>query len=239
MLAVFSCHKYEYTDPAGLLTDWFQRQTVDRISALRDTWLKDVTCDYKIFKGRGNDTLRNSDTVFLNAPDDYHHSAEKIRALIRYALDNGYEQVFKVDDDVWVYYDRLMANVPTADYAGSDRGEPLDGLKADFCPGFSYWLSKRAMQLLDKSPAGTWAEDRWIGEALKKQQIHCAFDNRYHLVKPTRTNPYISDGELEQPNNFLTIHALSPDQMRRHYEARRKCHTPPVSLAPALDPART
>jgi hypothetical protein len=218
LLAIFSCHLYKYT--ADGFRDWFTRTTADREQGIRDSWLKDVTGDYKIFKGRGNESLRKSDTVFLNAPDDYHHSAEKIRAMIRYTLDNGYDYVCKVDDDVYVYYDRLMANVPTADYVGSDRGEPLDGLKADFCPGFTYWLSRRAMELLDKSPAGIWAEDRWIGEALKKQQIRCAFDNRYHLVRPTRTNPYISDGELEKPNNYLTIHALSPDQMRRLYARR-------------------
>ncbi len=215
LLAIFSCHSYVYT--ADGFRDWFTRTTVDRVRGIRDSWLKDVTGDYKFFSGKSLIHTRTPlpDEVFLNAPDDYHHSAEKIRALIRYALDNGYDKIFKVDDDCWVYYDRLMANVPTADYVGSDRGEPLDGLKADFCPGFSYWISKRAMELLDKSPAGIWAEDRWLGEALKKQQIRCAFDNRYHLVRPTRTNPYISDGELEIPNNYLTIHALSPEQMRR------------------------
>ena len=220
LLSIFSCHSYVYT--AEGMRDWFTRTTVDRVQGIRDSWLKDVTCDYKIFYGKPKRSDRTAipDEVFLNAPDDYHHSAEKIRALIKYALDNGYDYIVKIDDDVYVYYDRLMANVPTADYVGSDRGESLVGLKADFCPGFTYWLSRRAMKLLDKSPAGTWAEDRWIGEALKKQQIRCAYDNRYHLVRPTRTNPYISDGELEQTNNFLTIHALSPDQMRRHYADR-------------------
>ncbi len=217
LLSIFSCHQYEYTAPG--MRDWFTRTTVDRVQAVRDSWLKDVTGEYKIFKGalrKSNIQFLNPpDEVWLDAPDDYHHSAEKIRALIKYALAGGYDYICKVDDDVWVYYDRLMANIPTADYVGSDRGEPLDGLKANFCPGFTYWLSRRAMELLDKSPAGCWAEDRYVGEALKKQQIRCAFDSRYHLVKPTRTNPYISDGELEKPNNYLTIHALRPDQMRR------------------------
>jgi len=219
LLAIFSCHSYKYTSTE--LQDWFIRTTVDRESGIRDSWLKDVTCDYKIFKGRSNDALRKSDTVFLNAPDDYHHSAEKIRALIRYALDNGYDKICKIDDDVWCYYDRLMANIPTADYVGSDRGEPLDGLKADFAPGFSYWLSKRAMEILDKSPVGTWAEDRFVGESLKRAGIKCSFDKRYHLVKPTRTNPYISDSELVLPNDWLTIHSLTPDQMRQHHKSLR------------------
>ena len=42
LLAVFSCHRYEYPPD-----DWFKRPVVDRVSALRDTWLKDVTIDYK------------------------------------------------------------------------------------------------------------------------------------------------------------------------------------------------
>lgn len=210
LLAIFSCHMYNYT--ATDCRDWFIRTNVDRVQGIRDTWLKDVTGDYKIFKGRQAGTPP-SDEVWLDAPDDYHHSAEKLRALIRWALDNGYEKICKIDDDVWVYYERLMANVPTEDYVGNGHGR-------QFAPGYTYWLSRRSMMLLDKSPAGCWAEDRWVGESLRKQQILCTHDARYHLVKPTKTNQYISDGELGKPNNYLTVHSLSPDQMRSLYARR-------------------
>jgi hypothetical protein len=215
LLAVFSCHVYNYT--ATDFKDWFVRKNVDRISGIRDSWLKDVKSDYRIFKGRtqkGVNCAPKGDEIFLDAPDDYHHSAEKLRALLRWALDHGYDKVCKVDDDVYVYYDRLMANVPTADYVGSGA----QGI--DFCPGFSCWYSRKAMETLLRSPAGCWAEDRWAGESLKRAGIRCTFDNRYHLVKPTKLCQYISDMELYRPNNWLTFHSASPDQMRRLYADR-------------------
>ena len=210
LLAIFSCHLYQYA--AAGERDWFTRTTVDRIQGIRDSWLKDVTGDYKIFKGRSAGTPPPNE-IWLDAGDDYHHSTEKIRKVIRYALDQGYDYICKVDDDVCVYYDRLMENIPTSDYVGGGLGWEV----ASFSPGYTYWLSHRAMELLDKSPAGCWGEDRWVGEALMRQRIRCTIDNRYHLVKPTRTNQYISDAELDRPNGWLTIHSLSPDQMRRHY----------------------
>ena len=101
LLAIFTCHRYDYA--ASNTKDWFTRPVADRVQGIRDTWLKDVRGDYKFFYGRGNEAFRKSDEVFLNAPDDYHHSAEKLRALIRYAIENNYDYVAKVDDDVWVY----------------------------------------------------------------------------------------------------------------------------------------
>src|ERR1017187_7510510 len=106
ILAIFSCHKYDYIDPKGLMKDWFIRPNVDRVSALRDTWLKDVTVDYKIFYGVQPGERVNraplEDEVFLNAPDDYYHSSQKLKALAQYALEGGYDYVLKIDDDMWV-----------------------------------------------------------------------------------------------------------------------------------------
>ena len=211
-LGVFSCHKYKYTN-SDLAKDWFTRPKADRLSGIRNSWLKDVTCDYKIIKGIGDEALRQPDELFLNCMDDYHHSTDKLRALIKYTFDRGYDYLLKVDDDVYVYWDRLMQNVPTADYVGGGPFGPGD----TYCSGATYWLSRRSMSILLTSPAGCWAEDRWAGEALNRNGIKCAFDTRYHVVKPTRNNQYISDADLALPNNYLTLHSLSPDQMRRHH----------------------
>lgn len=223
LLAVFSCHKYVYS--AEGLRDWFVRPSgEDRVQSLRETWLNDVNIDYKIFYGRGG-TNPKSDEVFLSAPDDYHHSAEKFRMLLRYALDYGYDRLIKVDDDVWVYWNRLKENIPTADYVGTGP--------SNFAAGFTYSLSKRAMEIVVKSPDGVFAEDRWAGESLRRAGIYLTREPRFHLVKPTRVNQYISDEDLLKPNDYLTIHSLSPTQMRRLY-----CHTrdasPAVPSAPVL-----
>jgi hypothetical protein len=231
LLAIFTCHKYQYTTPGSNMKDWFTRPVTDRVSGIRDSWLKDVTGDYKFFYGRGDEALRKSDTVFLNAPDDYLHSAEKLKALVQWALANGYDKLVKIDDDMYVYYDRLMANVPTEDYVGSSTGpvRTPTGVNpgnaewwkktAIYCSGCTYWLSKKAMEVLATAPAGCWAEDRWCGETLFRNKIFSTINNRYYIAPHTRTCQYITDEELYKPNNYLTIHSLSPDQMRRYYNS--------------------
>lgn len=222
LLAVFSCHQYLYR-----ADDWFKRPTRDRVSALRDTWLKDVTVDYKIFYGRGAHRQPLADEVFLDAGDDYEHSAEKIKGVIAWAYARGYDYVLKVDDDVYVNWERLSLT-PTADYSGG--GGPH--YRGQYCAGITYWLSRRSMEVLLATSLATsdinaWAEDRWVGTSLWKKQIRCAFDDRYYVAKQTRENQYISDEELAAPNDHLTIHSLSPEQMRRHHESRdRRGHAP-------------
>ena len=222
LLVIFSCHRYNYSPD-----DWFKRPTVDRLSALRDTWLKDVTVDYKIFKGRRvglHDTalhIRPTDEVWLDAGDDYRQSNEKIKGVIAYALEHGYDYLIKVDDDVYCYWERMNLN-PTADYMGG--GGPQ--YRGQYCAGITYYLSRRAMQILSNTSLATsdinaWAEDRWVGTSLWRHQIRCEFDLGYYVAKPTRTNQYISDADLEKlGHTFKTVHAMTPDQMRGYHAKR-------------------
>lgn len=220
LLAIFTCHRYEYT--IADYKDWFTRPVVDRVQGIRDSWLKDITIDYKLFYGQGASRQPLPDEVFLPVIDDYHHSDDKIRALIKYTLDHGYEQLVKIDDDCYVYWDRLAGNLPTGDYVGSGRGfavkENFSTFRADFAPGFTYSLSRKAMEILLASPAGpAWAEDRWVGESLRRKGIPLTVEDRFHLVRPTRTNQYINDDDLLTPNDWLTFHSASPSQMFRLY----------------------
>jgi len=211
-LAIFSCHKYNY-NLCGM-HDWFSRPVYDRLSGLRDSWLKDVDCDYKIFKGRGA-CQPAPDEIFLNVPDDYYHSYLKIRGIINYTLSHGYDRLLKIDDDVYAYWDRLMEEGLVGDYSGGG-GPRFHG--SVYCAGFTYWLSRHAMEILQGSPAGEWAEDRWVGETLFKRGIYCNFDDRYYVAPFTKTNQLITDEELYKPNAHLTIHSLSPNQMRWYYK---------------------
>jgi hypothetical protein len=218
LLCIFTCHRYQYSDN-NLIKDWFTRPVVNRVQAVRDTWLKDVTCDYKFFYGRSTSRKPLPDEVFLDSPDDYLHSTDKMRALIRYALDNGYERILKADDDIFIYWDRLMANIPEGHYAG---GGPFGGHPPhSYLSGNIYWLTKHAMEILTTCGGGSWAEDRWVGEALLKRKILPTIDYRYFIAPPTRTNQYISDVDLAKPHDYISIHSLSPEQMRRHWEETR------------------
>lgn len=212
LLAIFSCHKYDYIDPKGLMKDWFTRPNVDRVSALRDTWLKDVTVDYKIFYGRGTGRLPLPDEIFLDTPDGYYHSSQKLKAVVQYALDNGYDAITKVDDDVYLHWDRFMANLPTSDYVG--------GGPSGFAAGCFYWLTRRAMEVVVSQPCFRWQEDFWVGCCMENARIPLVKDARYYIAPSTQTCQYISDEALYKPHEFISIHSLSPEQMRAYHRLR-------------------
>jgi hypothetical protein len=211
LLAIFTCHQLNYSHPE--YKDWFVRSTKGgRVAGIRDSWLRDVTCDHKFFYGRTATRSPENDEIFLPCADDYYHSADKIQAIIRYALYNGYDNLLKIDDDVYAYWGRLMQNVPEADYVGGGRGP--------FVAGPSYWLSHRALRTLASGRANSWAEDAWVGMVLANENINPVLDSRYYIAPFTRTNQYITDEELSQPHDHLTIHSLTPEQMRREHANR-------------------
>ncbi len=220
LLCVFSCHAYSYT--AAGCRDWFNRPVVDRIAGIRNSWLKDVTCDYRIFKGFGGERIPQNDEIFLPSIDDYHHSSDKLREMFKYALNQGYDRVFKLDDDCFLWYDRLMSSIPTEDYVGSGRGWDIESMKkfpTNFAPGFSVWYSKRAMEVLVKAPAGCWSEDRWAGESLKRAGINLTIDHRFHLTRPTKNCQYVSDVELYKSHDWISVHSCSPTQMVQYHKS--------------------
>ncbi len=218
LVAVYTCHKFDYVDPAGLSQDWFVRPKVDRLSAVRDTWLKEIPWDYKIFYGRGGTRPPLEDEVYLSAPDDYRHASMKTKAIIEYALQHGYDYLLKIDDDVYPIFERLQQVPLTSDYIGG--GGPI--FRNEYCAGTTYWLSKKAMQILQNCGCGVWQEDLWVGRSLYNKGIRCRFDDRYYIAPMTKTNQYISSEELEKPNEYLSIHSLSPEQMRAFYAIRHE-----------------
>ena len=210
LLAIFSCHKYDYKFDDGCTKDWFTRTNVDRVGALRDTWLKDVTVDYKIFYGAGAKRAAEKDEVFLNAPDDYQHSSQKLKALVQYALEKGYDAIAKSDDDIYLHWDRFMTNLPISDYVG--------GGPSGFAAGCFYWLSAEAMRLLVQQPCFRWQEDYWVGSVLENARIRLVKDSRYYIAPSTQSCQYISDEALYKPHSHISIHSLSPTQMRAYYK---------------------
>jgi hypothetical protein len=252
LLAIFSCHQYDYKHPQ--FVDWFKRPVADRVGAIRDTWLKDVIAsgiDYKIFYGRPPAKRRivdahwvadksfrqpEADEVFLQCPDDYYNSATKIRHIVNYALDNGYERLVKIDDDVYTYVERLLANLPTRWTGGGKPNTPA---------GPCYILRKSDLLLLRENSAPPWAEDAWVGTVLLGQNQTPVFDDRYYIAPQTQHNQYITDEALAEPNDYFTIHSLSPEQMRRHYKEelckRLSAPTPlaiePSAIVPSMTPS--
>jgi hypothetical protein len=186
----------------------------DRIQAVRDTWAKDLAAfpnvTLKYFYGLpegGYPRQPLEDEVFLTVPDDYAHLPHKVIEIARYAVAEGYDYLFKGDDDTYVWIDRLIHELLTYkfDYAGWDNCGMASG-------GVGYWLSNRAARLVaeDNNP-DCWNEDGWTGKVMAKNGVPLFF-----LPSHIPSNAHWFD-ILDIPSDAVTIHAVKPDDMRTLY----------------------
>lgn len=160
---------------------------------IRETWGRDVVgADLRFFVGAGNGALK-PDEVRLNAPDDYDGLTLKTKALAQWAVQNGYDAIFKMDTDTFIVPARLLAcGFERYDYVGKvcPGGAKFNGSKVSgfldwrnvvvpevwpYMSGLGYWLSRRAAELVVNMPIVHWAEDLCVGQVL---------------------GPHISDGKL-------------------------------------------
>src|SRR5216684_910675 len=140
------------------------------------TWGRDVRgADLKFFCGVDADNRKPSPTeVFLDCPDGYKERKQKMLAIFRWALEHGYEYVWKIDDDVYLRPERLLAVKPF-DYCGMtvdlnyyDDGVFVTRLRAAL--GGIYGLSKRSLECLtapDTRSDFVLFEDGWVSLQLK------------------------------------------------------------------------
>lgn len=194
-----------------------------RMQAQRDTWIPDVKgADVRFFVGGG--TAQHPDEVVLGCNDDYKELPEKCRRMFAWALSNGYDWVFKCDDDCYVRPERLLAAVPPKHqhYVGRYRGG--DKKLSPWCSGFGYWMSKHAMQIRVNGSYRHHAEDVCTGAILLAAGIVGVKDHRYIVHRsgyaamsgkegPRKGNDIICSCEYEPEvmhiihKEFLTIPA--------------------------------
>lgn len=169
LIAIPSCHKFAHL-----------RQ------ACRDTWVGKwgSLVDVRFFLGRPifPSTI---DEISLDVPDGYKELPIKVRGMFRWILDNGYDRVFKCDDDTYVHIPRLLAcGKDEFDYVG--RLDNPSHYTFWMQGGAGYWLSRRAMEYLVDIPLSAWEsdwrEDRFVGlnmlRAIKLSGMKFSFDNR-------------------------------------------------------------
>jgi hypothetical protein len=139
----------------AVLSCWRNEEAVQ---VIRETWAKDSPVEVKFFYGGQRRELLN-DEVALDVPDTYATFAQKVKAMMVWALTNGYTHVLKADDDVYVVPSRVRFS---GDHAGflTPQGY-IHG-------GSGYVVSKRAMQVLVKSEISEISEDGWVSSVLGK-----------------------------------------------------------------------
>jgi hypothetical protein len=189
LVAIMTCHKLDYY-VNDCTQDWINQQgwrNLDqqaRVDAIRATWVRALPegVDYKFFYGsklRQNGERRNPpqvtlrkpdvDEVFLDCGDNYTSNPAKMKAICQWALDHGYDMILRCDDDTFIYPDRILVrDLPL--WEGKDySGSTLDGY--EFHPGGCMFLSARAMRLVIDAAVTCWADDTWIGQVMRNNQI--------------------------------------------------------------------
>lgn len=154
--------------------------------------------------------------ILLPCADDYAHLPDKVFAIVRWALAEGYDYILKCDDDTYVWPERALEEIRFKqwDYAGySAHLGSISG-------GPGYWLSKRAMALVAESEPHTWAEDKCVEEVMSRNHVKAIQLNATHLCGLIEHWVDIS----RDLSTAVTAHAVRAEDMRTIY-ARE--HTPP------------
>lgn len=118
----------------------------------------------------------------LKVDDGYGGLPSKTKALCKWALENGYTNVLKIDDDAYMWVERFKAL--EYDYAGhiapaNDAGCPQLGVSNypkghfphNYASGGAYWISEKSMRIIAQAEINDWAEDRWVGNTLANAGI--------------------------------------------------------------------
>ena len=171
--------------------------------AQRSTWVKDVPqdIDVRYFVGHSDIAL---DEVFLGedaiCPESglklYPTLPTKTKLLCKWALDAGYDYIFKTDTDTLVNVENLLnSGFANSEYSGGYNHEETGEFASG---GAGYWLSRRAMQVIVESTVTSWAEDVFVSLALREKGILPIWNTGYRW-KP---------GEPID-NSMITLHLSS------------------------------
>lgn len=153
---------------------------------IRDTWLPLVSgADVRFFLGRPECYPRKDDEVLLDCGDLYKDLPDKVRSIVRWALEHDYTHVCKLDDDVVL---RPAQFLNTGFQYHDFSGHKNDPRPFPVPYGFCYWLSRRSMQLVSNAelPADN-NDEAHVTSVLSKAGIVLTHEPRYVMYTGQRS----------------------------------------------------
>lgn len=186
-----------------------QQYYLDRFAACEATWLKDCGVDYKGFTDAELGLDENDPTI----------RQHRTRLMVKYAYDAGYDFVYRVDADAYVWVNRLLAsNVFQYDYVGNCLDYPkhleIDRGRRTAHGGAGFILSRRAMEIIkDWRPFpqsdGIYWGDIGTGELLWTRDIYCHRDQRF----VDKGDGNFTADEIPAEHNFISVHPIEPQNL--------------------------
>lgn len=209
----------------------------DRRDACRQTWLQDLRfpwwASYTFIVGKHKplrpfaDPLASlygePDVLAFPCNDTFHNIAPKIKHIMRWALDEGYEKVVVADDDTFFAMDRLEKLVETVhpnEYVGYMRSDAgLWGPKP-YMQGSAYVVGRDVMHILADSAAlgDGIPDDVAVGQVLSGlTDIPVTFrDEKNFWPGPLHI-------QIHSSNPFISTHKCTPHNMRLVSQRWKEC----------------
>lgn len=188
----------------------FSGPSTERQRAVRETWAPHIETaggTFRFFVGHSHEGDVPADTVKLEAPDGYLDLPVKIQAMCKWALEHGFDILFKCDDDTFCH----PGLVPFLQATDIEYGGCLLNYTAGGGPG--YILGRKAMQaLVDADMATAHPECRTWEDWLHAEIIRDAGITAVHHIG------FVEEVNLMlKPEQRLTFHPVSPKGMRQMY----------------------
>jgi hypothetical protein len=230
LIIIPACHTYEY---GSWVCDVHQNgdSQRSRIQACRDTWLKDVAAhspelQYRFFYGQGGTRIPEPDEVFLDCPDEYNKLPVKVWKAIRWARDNGFDAIYKCDDDTFVWVDRLYRDMCSPEWGNQNYYGYKHG-HGYVTGGAGYVLRGRALNLvagMRENDIEHWAEDITMYKFLDKHNVQGVYHSGH---QPGFSEHWYDISKIDASGTAVTqqgervalraIHAVKPEDMRSLY----------------------
>jgi hypothetical protein len=166
------------------------------------------------------------DEIVGHYPDGYHYMSYKRKESLRWALENGYDYIFCLSNDVYARPERLLtSDFKNSDYSGLYCGNTgyvgtPEYIAESYAFGGGFWVSSKAAHIIVDYPIDYWCEDWWVGlalsDAIKRGEI------RSHLYS-VKVSPYALSPRYPHADNDIVSVEFSAGG---NYENDRmyKCH---------------